>query len=461
MKQLLFITLITFCVVDVISAQTTSLKFSVKEAVNYALENNKTLKNARDDIKLATEQIKEAKGAGLPKIEGSLDYMTNFNYEFEFNFGGGASEPPKIDQTKLDPGDYEILSYLDQMFGSSESSAIIMSDQSSAKVQVSQLIFSGQYWVGIQMAKLGRSIRETNLVSTGLDIKEQVINSYYLILSTQQLLKVIEGNTKNLQDIYQHTSNLFNNGMAEQTDVDQIKISLSQLQNSKTEMERSLQLSYNMFRYLLGIESRQEIILSDQLNALIENLAKESFQSESFNIALNPGYQLMSTQEEIGSKQIEMQKWAYAPTLVGFYSYTEKLLTGGFDISPRNAAGVTLSIPILEGGTKKSLLNQKKIQLEQIRRSKDLLIEQLNLQDTQLSFEFKTAYENYLTQKENIGVAKRVYQSYQNKFKQGAVSSLDLTQANNNYLQAESNYVSAMMKLLQAKLALNKLYNKI
>jgi outer membrane protein TolC len=87
--------------------------------------------------------------------------------------------------------------------------------------------------------------------------------------------------------------------------------------------------------------------------------------------------------------------------------------------------------------------------------------DQLNLQENQLKFELRSALENYQTQKENVQVAQRVYDSYFNKYKQGMLSSLDLTQANSNYLQAENNYISSVLKLLQARLALEKLYNTL
>jgi len=88
-----------------------------------------------------------------------------------------------------------------------------------------------------------------------------------------------------------------------------------------------------------------------------------------------------------------------------------------------------------------------------------LLEEQLVLQERQLTFEKNNAFENYMTQKENIKVAARVYQSINNKYKQGQLSSLDLTQANSNYLQAENNYTTSILQLLQSELQLDKLYN--
>jgi outer membrane protein TolC len=118
-------------------------------------------------------------------------------------------------------------------------------------------------------------------------------------------------------------------------------------------------------------------------------------------------------------------------------------------------------VPIYSGGSKKAKLDMAKIELEQTRRNKSLLQDQLTLQENQLKYDLRSALDNYHTQKENVDVAQSVYDNIFNKYKQGLVSSLDLTQANSNYLQAENNYISSMLKVLQAKLALEKLYNTL
>lgn len=442
------------------NAQEQPLSFSLSAAQDYALQHNKTLQNSKDDVKLAHEQYREARGAGLPKVDAKVDYMTNFNYEAEFSFGSDPTTPPDFDPTKFDEGDLEVLKLINGMFGSG-GSTILMEDQASANLTVSQLIFSGQFWVGLQMAKLGKSVRETSVNLTELEVKEQVNNAYYLILVTQELLQVLTENTNNLNELFMHTNNLYKSGLAEQTDVDQIKVNLSLLENSKREMERNLKLNYNMFRLVLGIDSESEIILAESLDQMVVSAESIVLNKPVFDISNNPNYKLVSVQEEIGDRQVNLQKWAYGPTLVGYYSYTEKIMTSGFDLTPKNAAGLTLNVPIFAGGTKLAQLSQKKIELDKIKRSKSLLEEQLKLQENQLSYELSSAYDNYLAQKENVAVALRVYQSYQNKYRQGAVSSMDLTQANGNYLQAQSNYVSAVLKLLQSKLAIDKLYNSI
>ena len=120
-----------------------------------------------------------------------------------------------------------------------------------------------------------------------------------------------------------------------------------------------------------------------------------------------------------------------------------------------------MNIPIFSGLQLDSKVKQAKITLEQSYMQKSLLQDQLNVQDEQLKFNLKNAMENYSLQKENIDVATQVLKSYQRKYELGAVSSLDLTQANNNYLQAETNYTEAVLTLLQAQVSLEKLYNQL
>ncbi len=410
----------------VMLAQEDQAVFSLEEAMDHALQHNKLLINASRDVDLAHQQYKEALGAGLPQVKGTIDYSTNFNYELE-------------------------------LFGT----VILFEDQTSANLQVTQLFFSGEYWVGLQLTKLGRKIAEQNMQSTELDIKENVLNSYYLVLVNERLIQIIEENITDLESVFKHTQNMYRVGMMEQTDADQVRITLSQLENTKKSMERSLQSTYNMFRFLLGIEPEQEVVLTDDLNMLTADIEEDRLWEMEFDPSVNPGFQILMTQEKMGEENLNMKRWAYAPTLAGYYTYKEKFTTTSFDMSPKNAAGLSLSVPIFAGGSKRARLSQAKIELDKINRNKSMVEDQLLLQNNQLSFELQSAYENYSTQKENVEVAKRVYENIHNKYKQGMVSSLDLTQANTGYLQAENNYVSALLNVLQSKVKLNKLYNKL
>ncbi len=434
---------------------------SLAQAQEYALQHNRSILNARDQVESSKKKVYETIANGLPQIEGSLDYMTYFNYELYLDFGGGggAGFEQLFTDPDIDAGDIKVLQALGSMFGSSE--PIIMDDQFSGKIQVSQLIFSGQYIAGIQVAKIARRLADQNLLSNELDVKENVTNSYYNILTTEQTLRILGENLDNLNSLLEHTHNLFKAGLAEETDVDRIRMSVSQLKNTQKSLERLNQLNYNLLKFQLGVAPDASISLTDSLEYFIENINPDVALVNNFDVNNNVNYQMIESQVKMTKKQVDMQYWAYTPTIAGFYSYTEKFITTGFDMTPNHLAGVSVSVPIFSSGMRNSQVSQAKINLDIAQRNQEMVKDQLETQNSQLLYNYQSAFDNFNTQKENVDVAARVYEKVKNKYKQGMASSFELTQENSNFLSAESNYLSALSSLLQAQTMLDKLYNRL
>lgn len=462
MKQIKILGILLLVAAHSVSfCQNDTITMSLDEAKAYALEHNKELLNAKEDIALSKEEYKQQKARGLPQLKGTMDYMTNFGYEVEFDFGpSGQASQPQIDQSLLDQGDREVLKVLQQMQQPSGPATITMEDQMNAQARLSQLLFSGQFWVGLETAKIARELAKKQVDKTESDIKQQVSSTFYLILVSEKSLEIINKNISNLEDVLKHTKNMYKAGMLEKTDVDQIRMNVSKLKNRREATRRNINVNYKMFKLQLGIEGNHTLNLEKNFTD-VENEIISELLNQNFNVDNNPSYQLMGLQEQIKKKQVKLQKWSYAPTVTGFYSYTEKIMTTEFDLSPQNAAGITLSLPIYTGGRREAKLSKAKIQLDKAQRRKSLLKDRLQLKENQLNYDLKSAYSNYQTQKENVEVAKEVYNSIYDKYKQGLVSSLDLTQANSNYLEAESNYFQSLLELVQTKLKLEKLYNEL
>lgn len=453
------------------------LVLDLKGALDYAIAYNKSLQNARLELERSEKSIWEAIAQGLPQVDGTLDYMTYFNYEMEFNFGmdGTPSFTPEQLTTAFNntqalfpfytPSDVAMLAanstYEGQLQSMLPPNTILLKDASTAKLQVSQLFFSGQYIVGIQTAKLAKQIAEQNLDFNELNTKETVISSYYLVLITEESLNILEQNLLNLEETYAQTETMFRAGMAEQTDVDQIRVTVNQLENARNSLQRNLELNYNMLRFQLGLEANVDVVLTDNLEYLFTSMQAESAVGIPFNMENNVTYQIMETQEKITEKMVGLEQWNYAPTLVGFYNYNAKIKTTDFDMNPNHLAGLNLSVPIFSSGMRKARVDQAKINLNMAQNNKSILVDQLSLQEKQLQYNLQSALENFLTQKDNVEVAQRVYDSYRRKYEQGMATSLDLTQANSNYLDAESNYLGALMEVMQVKLQIDKLMNTL
>jgi outer membrane protein TolC len=453
------------------------LVLDLQGAVDYAIDFNKSLQNSRLEVERSRKSIWEAIAQGLPQVAGALDYMSYFNYEMEFNFGGG--EVPDFSPEDLQEAfnqtqavfpfytqnDVGLLAantfYEGQLQDMIGPTAIVLSDQSTATLQVSQLVFSGQYIVGVQTAKLARKISEQSLEYSELNTKEMVINSYYLVLITEESLAIVEQNLLNLQKTLAQTETMFRTGMAEQTDVDQIRITVNQLVNARNSLQRNVELNYNLLRFQLGLEASVELELTDNLEALFTSMQPENALAMPFTIENNVTYQMSQTQEEINKRLVELEQWNYAPTIAGFYNYNKKILVSGFDMNPNHLVGLNMSVPIFSSGMRKARVDQAKIDYNISRTNKLILEDQLMLQEKQFKYNLQSSLENYFTQQENVEVAQRVYDSYLRKFEQGMATSLDLTQANSNYLDAESNYLNSIMEVMNAKLQLDKLMNKL
>lgn len=429
MKRGVLVTIVAILVPWLLQAQTTpneSQSLSLEQAVNFAVQHNKELQASQMNIELRNKQVTEAISQGLPQVNGSLNYSTNFRYKMDF---GGQTN--------------------------------ILKDQSVLGVSVDQLLFSGQWILGIQTSKIAKQIAAQQVDVTELDIKETVYNSYYTILVSERLMGIVKLNLDNMSEIQKHTENMYKAGTAEITDVDQIRITVSQLKNSLLSMQRTVDVNYNLLRLQLGLQAGTPLTLTDKLEGFLETDNFLKMVAQPFDVNQNVQFKLMTTQEELQKKMVGLKKWAYSPTISANYGFSYKILKPTIDFSPKHSASITMQIPVFSGLQRKAQLDQEKIILEQTTLNKSLLEDQLHLQEEQYKFNLTNALEDYTLQKENIEVARKVLQNYQYKYNAGAVSSLDLTQANNNYLTAENNFTSACLTLLQAQTQLEKLYNEL
>jgi len=400
------------------------LHFSLEGARRHALEYNKTVVNAGLSTQEAQARLWEAIANGLPQISATMDY-SNF-------FGSKASLPG-----------FEIE----------------FNPTSNLGVSVGQLIFSGNYIVGIQMAKLYQEVTQTSLEKTELDIIQQVSQAYYLVLISQQSKELVEGNLTNMRDILEKTRTMVYAGVAEELDYDQLAVQVSMLNNSLRSAERQLEMAYNMLRVQMGLSAETQIVLTDKLEDIALGSDFSAMLAKSFSLQNNPDFRLLELQTGLAEKQVNMERAAYLPNLTGFYSYTEKLLKPELDFNPKHVIGLNMNIPIFSSGVRRAKVNQARINLEMTQNQQELVADQLLIQERQLRYNLNNAIEQYESEVANLEVARRVNRNISNKYGQGMVSSLDLITANSNYLQAEGSYINAIFQLLEASLSLNKLLN--
>jgi len=430
-----------FPVVNLSAQERAELKLSLREAQKYAIEHNKSVISAKMDVEASRIAIWETISSALPMVEASGSFTDNLKL-----------------MTTLLPGEF---------FGQpGEKIPVTFGSQfnSGASIQASMLLFNAPLYIGIETTKLAKKLSEENLVKTELDTRESVGLAYFLILVTEQTLSILEGDIANLNETLRSTRAMYSAGMAESTDVDQMVLNVTMVENSRSSLQRTIELNYNLLRFQLGVPAGTRIELTETLETLTAEINVEALLSQDFDISKNVDYRLIEGQELMSSLALKTQKASVLPTLAGFY--TQGTNGMGDKISEQrwfqnSMTGLQLSLPIFASGQRYAKIKKAQINLNNMRNTKAMVTDQLLLQEKQLRYNLVNANLQYNSQKDNVEVSKRVYASMENKFKQGMASSLELTQANSIYLQAENNYVSALMSLLQTKLALDKLLNNM
>ena len=313
----------------------------------------------------------------------------------------------------------------------------------------------------MQLSKLAKTLSEQSYQNDEQSVKELTMQAYYTILVSERLLNLVKENVVNSKLIYEKTNNLVKAGTVEEIEAKKLSVMVTTAENALKSTERQVELGYNLLRLQLGIESDTVIKLTSNLDDMIQKNIALTAGTEKFNVENNLSYKLLDMQSKIAEKNIDLKKANYLPTLSAYYSYTEKIKQSHFDMTPNNVLGLTLSVPIFSSGQKCSQLSQAKIDYRISANTKDLLKQQLTLQEKQLNYNYSNLLEQYLNQKSSVDVAKEVLEKMNLKYDQGLVSSLELTSANSSYLTSETSYTSILLQLLNADLALKKINNKL
>ncbi len=425
------------------------LKLSISGAQSFALQNNRTIQSSKIDVRSADKKVWETLATGLPH----LDLAANYQHQFVIP---QLSLGPVLDINSLPDG---FISKSDLVTANKISPPISLGVRNNTTFDftVSQLIFSGEYLVGLQAVKVLKDVSEKTLVKTEDQIKESVANTYYLVLVLGENAKVLEKSLNSTDQTYNDLVKMHEQGFNEETDVDQLKITRSNIQTLISSIESQKEISMKLLKYQLGIGFDQPVVLTDSLSGIIEQGNIRYLSSPEFNVENSIDYQLMSNQEKISALLLKREKSKFLPTISGFYRHQEQTNTPAFNFAVKDLAGVTLSLPIVTSGQRNATIRQAKFDLEKSRLNKDNVEQNLIMEYETAKSSFHTAFNNFTTNKESMILSKKVYENTVIKYKEGVSSSFELTQNHAQFLTSESNYYNSVLSLLNAKAKLDRI----
>ena len=436
MKRHLYI-LYIFFVVGTVSSQEKQMKLSMNEAVNYALKNSYDNKAAIKNIDAAKQKKWETTTIGLPQIDAKVDYVNNLKQQFP---GVDFNQDGTID------------------FGAKQSI--------TGTATLRQLLFDGSYLVGLQSAKTYLQISEQAKEKTELGTREAVINAYGNVLVAEKSIEILLRNKKVNDRLLRGAKLGFENGLAEEEQVEQFEITEGNIVNNIRSAKRLKDIAYKMLNITLGNEINTKLTLTDDLDSLVLANTDLNLISQSFEIDNHIDFRIAQNDRESKRLLMRLEQSKALPSLSAFVNYSYLANADSFTFFnssqswiPTSVFGVSLNVPIFSSFKRQSKTKQAKIALE----TADIRLEEikmkLKLQAESAKSDYQLSIDTYQTAKKNLNLSERIENKQQIKFKEGVTTSFDLLQAQNQLYSQQNNYMQSMLNIIASKAKLENALN--
>ena len=429
MKQFFWM-LLTMAMAGSLSAQTNdTLRFTLTEAIDYAVKNNLQLKSTQLNEENNRFRIKEVRAGALPQLNGSGSGVDNFSRA-----------------TQLLPG--ELLGQPGTTIPVQFGTRFVY----SGGIQLNQTLYNPSLNVGLKAATQSQGLYELQTFKTEEDLVYNLANLYVQLQMTEKQKELLAGNIDRIKRLLEITNAQFKEGIIKKVDLDQLKVNFTNLQTQLASVDNNYSQLLNNIKLLMNIIVDQPITLVDDPGGVKVNVSRQ------LNVDANTELNIIDKQIQLQQLNTDNIKAGYKPSLslganFGRQWQTNTIFKGsGTSGFSSGYYSVNLALPIFDGNRKKNQVAQSSIATKQLALNKEYLANTIRSQ-------FQTATNNLnqnqrvlQAQSQNIKVAEDLYNVARLSYTEGVAALSELINAENGLREAQSQYLTAMLQTNLAEL---------
>lgn len=413
---------------------TQTAEMNMEQLIDYAISNSPEMLDAQLKVQDAEAQILQSKSAGLPQVSATGTYQRYFKVPIvplppEFTGGG---EPQEI--------------------------SFVLKNNLTGGVSLDAMIFDAAYFLALKASRAARTYAQLELEDRKRQVRQQVREVYLPVLLLKANLEQLDKNLTNLEELYQETQQIYEAGFVEQLDVDRLALSLANLRTERDALDRQYQNAIRALKFTVNYPADQELAVANNLEELLTE-TDESMLTSGVNYTLRPEVNLLDQAILLSEYNVKNFKTHYLPSLRGFagyqYQYQGNDFSSGF-WAPTGFVGLTLNVPIYDGGFKRSQINRATIARQQVMVQRSTVQRLIDLEVDNARSTYLSAQERLKDREENLALAQRIYDTTQIKYREGVGSSLEVNQAEQALYTSQTNRLQAIYDLLQAKESLEE-----
>jgi outer membrane protein len=400
---------------------------SLQTCVQYALKHYPLIQQAMLDEMITDRQIKSKLADWYPQVSLNANYQNNFRLQ-SIAFNGAY----------VKSGTYN-TSYV--QFG------------------LSQTLFNRDVLLAARTKnEVMTNIRQTT-TSDRIDITVNVTKAFYDVLLTSKQIEVLDDDIRRLERNLRDTYNQYQGGLVDKTDYKRATITLNNSRAERKTNQETLKAKYAVLKQLMGYTGKDSVRLlydsaSMESEVLIDTLASVDYTKRI-------EFQQLMTQKHLQEADVKYNKWAYIPTVTAGAGYNLNYLNNRFsklynDNLPNSYAGVTVGFPIFQGTKRTQNIRIAELQLTRIDWDIVNLQTSISTQYAQTMAAYKSNLNNYYILRENLGLAREVFNTIELQYRSGVKAYLELITAETDLRNAQSNYSDALYQVLSSKIDVQK-----
>ncbi len=410
----------------------------------YAQENSPKLQNAKLDVFLSDEKIKEIRASGLPKINGELSFQNFIN----------------VPTTVVPANAFNPTAPKDELIGLSFGTPF----NANYNLKVSQLIFSFSYIYALKAAQNYRELSRLAKLQVNENFLEQINLNLGQIILIKKQKKLLNQNIKEVQILKIKTNSLISAGVMEQSSVNDIDIMEIEFKNTLELLKSNEQLAILNLKTSIGYPVDSSIALIEDFEMASKTNLNNPILNPSNSSAVKMGQQNVIL-NELSLKASQSDGY---PSIYGFFNQQHMAMRNNFnffdtskDWYPATLWGINVTIPLYNSGEGKAKNKQKEFEIEKAKNELVEIENQIASLYEMLKNNYQNAALNLNSQKTKVDLIKKVYQNEEKKLSHGASNSLLLSQRKIQLLQANQDLIQKEYELYKAEVQLNTHINSL
>jgi outer membrane protein len=401
---------------------------SLEECIVYALAHQTNIRQLMIDEQITDREIKVRLSDWYPQINFSGSYQHNFQLPTAI-FNNNAQH---IGTTDISGG----------FFG------------------LTQTLFNRDVIIASQSAGDVRLNSRQNTISTRIEVVSNVSKAFYELLLSQVQISLLDTDIVLLQRTLKDAYNQYQGGLVDKTDYQRATISLNNAHALHKSAEEQLKSRTAVLKLYMSYPVDSALmVVYDSAAMRAEILSVDTLQHVDVNNRIE--YQQLITQKRLHQDNLKFYKWGFLPTVSGYAQYNMNYYNNQFNYLykqnyPNSYAGLSVSFPIFTGTRRAQEVRIAKLQLERLDYNFSSLKDSIRTQYIQALGAYKANLNNYFEQKENLNLAREVFNIIQLQYRAGIKSYLDVITANNDLFSAQVNFTNAIFQVLSNKIDLER-----